>query len=135
MPSQGLSGVPPEVAEVCRGMSRPIWARFCAEWGQESDQLPHGRYASPLGRQLAGAAEDLAWLWLDSPRDPRPCPTNPPLHPTAFPAIHPVTIAALGLLVLALEVQPEDMADLAAYGNIPEHLADVIDDIEISDED
>jgi hypothetical protein len=49
--------------------------------------------------------------------------------------MNPDTIAALRLLVLALEVHPEDLAELAAYGNIPEHLADVIDDLEISDED
>jgi hypothetical protein len=49
--------------------------------------------------------------------------------------MNPDTIAALRLLVLALEVHPEDLAELAAYGNLPEHLADVIDDIEISDKD
>ena len=56
-------------------------------------------------------------------------------HPTAFPAIHPGTSPALRLLVLALEVHPENLAELADYGNLPEHMADVIDDIEISDKD
>jgi len=32
------------------------------------------------------------------------------------------------LLVLALESHPEDIAELAVYGDIPEHLADVITD-------
>ena len=48
--------------------------------------------------------------------------------------MHPDTLAALRLLVLALEVHPEDMADLASYGNIPEHLADVIADYFEEDE-
>jgi len=42
--------------------------------------------------------------------------------------MHPDTIAALRLLVLALEAHPEDLAELAVYGNLPEHLADVITD-------
>jgi hypothetical protein len=42
--------------------------------------------------------------------------------------MHPDTIAAVRLLVLALEVHPEDLATLADYGGMPEHLADVIED-------
>lgn len=42
--------------------------------------------------------------------------------------MHHDTIAALRLLVLALESHPEDIAELAIYGDIPEHLADVISD-------
>jgi len=42
--------------------------------------------------------------------------------------MHPDTLAALRLLVLALESHPEDLAELAIYGDIPEHLADVISD-------
>ena len=42
--------------------------------------------------------------------------------------MHPDTLAALRLLVLALESHPEDLAELAIYGDIPEHLADVITD-------
>ena len=42
--------------------------------------------------------------------------------------MHPDTLAALRLLVLALEAHPEDLAELAIYGDMPEHLADVITD-------
>ena len=42
--------------------------------------------------------------------------------------MHPDTLAALRLLVLALEAHPEDIAELMVYGDLPEHLADVIDD-------
>ena len=42
--------------------------------------------------------------------------------------MHPDTLAALRLLVLALESHPEDLAELAIYGDMPEHLADVITD-------
>ncbi len=42
--------------------------------------------------------------------------------------MHPDTLAAVRLLVLALEAHPEDIAELAVYGDIPEHLADVISD-------
>ena len=49
--------------------------------------------------------------------------------------MHPDTLAALRLLVLALEAHPEDLAELAAYGNFPEHLADVIDDYIEDDEE
>ena len=42
--------------------------------------------------------------------------------------MHPDTLAALRLLVLALESHPEDLAELAIYGDMPEHLADVISD-------
>jgi hypothetical protein len=42
--------------------------------------------------------------------------------------MHPDTLAALRLLALALAAHPEDLAELAIYGNIPEHLADALDD-------
>lgn len=42
--------------------------------------------------------------------------------------MHPDTLAALRLLVLALEAHPEDVKELNIYGGIAEHLADVIDD-------
>ena len=42
--------------------------------------------------------------------------------------MHPDTLAAVRLLVLALESHPDDIAELAVYGDIPEHLADVISD-------
>ena len=42
--------------------------------------------------------------------------------------MHPDTLAAVRLLVLALESHPEDIAELAVYGDIPEHLADLIAD-------
>jgi len=42
--------------------------------------------------------------------------------------MHPDTCAALRLLVLALTAHHEDIATLAIYGNMPEHLADVISD-------
>lgn len=48
--------------------------------------------------------------------------------------MHPDTLAALRLLVLALESHPEDLAELAIYGDIPEHLADVISDYLDDDE-
>ena len=44
-------------------------------------------------------------------------------------AMHPDTCAALRLLVLALTAHPEDIATLAIYGDMPEHLTDVIADI------
>jgi hypothetical protein len=42
--------------------------------------------------------------------------------------MHPDTIAAVRLLVLALERHPEDLEILEAYGGMPEHLADLISD-------
>ncbi len=42
--------------------------------------------------------------------------------------MHPDTIAALRLLASALAAHPEDLAELAVYGNIPAHLADALDD-------
>ena len=48
--------------------------------------------------------------------------------------MHPDTLAALRLLVLALESHPEDLAELAIYGDMPEHLADVITDYLDDDE-
>ena len=53
---------------------------------------------------------------------------------TAFTTMHPDTLAALRLLVLALEAHPEDLAELAIYGDMPEHLADVITDF-LNDEE
>jgi hypothetical protein len=49
--------------------------------------------------------------------------------------MHPDTLAALRLLVLALESHPEDLAELAVYGDMPEHLADVISDYIDDEED
>ena len=49
--------------------------------------------------------------------------------------MHPDTLAALRLLVLALEAHPEDLAELAIYGDMPEHLADVITDYLDEEED
>jgi hypothetical protein len=49
--------------------------------------------------------------------------------------MHPDTLAALRLLVLALEAHPEDLAELAVYGDMPEHLADVISDYIDDEED
>ena len=49
--------------------------------------------------------------------------------------MHPDTSAALRLLVAALTAHPEDIATLNVYGNLPEHLADVISDIEEEDTD
>ena len=48
--------------------------------------------------------------------------------------MHPDTLAALRLLVLALESHPEDLAELAVYGDMPEHLADLISDYIDDDE-
>ena len=49
--------------------------------------------------------------------------------------MHPETCAALRLLVLALTAHPEDIATLNHYGNMPEHLADLVDDyIDTDDE-
>jgi hypothetical protein len=42
--------------------------------------------------------------------------------------MHPDTLAAVRLLVLALERHPEDLAAMAVYGAMPEHLADLISD-------
>ena len=42
--------------------------------------------------------------------------------------MHPDTLAAVRLLVLALESHPEDIETLTDYGDLPEHLVDVIDD-------
>jgi len=56
-----------------------------------------------------------------------------PMQPAAVNAgatetMHPDTIAAVRLLVLALERHPEDLATLAVYGDMPEHLLDLVDD-------
>lgn len=40
----------------------------------------------------------------------------------------PDTLAAIRLLVLALEANPEDIETLQDYGDMAEHLADVITD-------
>ena len=42
--------------------------------------------------------------------------------------MHPDTIAAVRLLVLALEDHPEDLEILEVYGAMGEHLADLISD-------
>ncbi len=42
--------------------------------------------------------------------------------------MHPDTIAAVRLLVLALENHPEDLEILEAYGDMGEHLLDLIGD-------
>ena len=49
--------------------------------------------------------------------------------------MHPDTIAALRLLTLALECHPEDLEELNAYGNMAEHLADLLDDLEPDDDE
>ena len=55
--------------------------------------------------------------------------------PSALKSMHPDTIAALRLLVLALEAHSEDLETLQIYGDLPEHLADVIADYIDEDED
>ena len=42
--------------------------------------------------------------------------------------MHPDTIAAVRLLVLALENHPEDLEILQVYGDMGEHLADLTSD-------
>ena len=42
--------------------------------------------------------------------------------------MQPTTLAALARLAAALEVAPDDRAELAAYGALPDHLADAIED-------
>lgn len=42
--------------------------------------------------------------------------------------MHDDTIAAVRLLVLALEAHPEDLEILQVYGSMGEHLADLLDD-------
>lgn len=42
--------------------------------------------------------------------------------------MHPDTLAAVRLLVLALESHPEDIGTFQFYGGIDEHLADLIHD-------
>ncbi len=42
--------------------------------------------------------------------------------------MHPDTIAALRLLASALAAHPDDLRTLAVYGDMPEHLADALDD-------
>lgn len=49
---------------------------------------------------------------------------------TAQTPMHPDTMAALRLLVLSLEVHPEDLEVLMDYGHLPEHLNDAIEDHE-----
>jgi hypothetical protein len=49
--------------------------------------------------------------------------------------MHPDTAAAFRLLVLALENHPEDLEILQIYGDMGEHLADLVDDyIDTDDE-
>jgi hypothetical protein len=47
--------------------------------------------------------------------------------------MHPDTLAAVRLLVLALEKHPEDLAVMAIYGGMAEHLADLIEDLQADD--
>ena len=47
--------------------------------------------------------------------------------------MHDDTLAAVRLLVLALETHPEDLAILQVYGSMGEHLADLIADYIDSD--
>jgi hypothetical protein len=42
--------------------------------------------------------------------------------------MHPATLAALRALAVALAEHPEDKAELAIYGRMPDHLADAIED-------
>lgn len=42
--------------------------------------------------------------------------------------MHPDTLAAVRLLVLALQAHPEDLQPLATYGGLPRHLADLAED-------
>jgi hypothetical protein len=49
--------------------------------------------------------------------------------------MHPDTLAALRLLALALAANPDDLTTLAVYGDMPEHLADLIDDYITTDDD
>jgi hypothetical protein len=42
--------------------------------------------------------------------------------------MHPDTLAAVRLLVLALQEHPEDLETLQIYGGMGEHLADLADD-------
>lgn len=44
--------------------------------------------------------------------------------------MHQNTLTALQLLARALALHPEDAAALMAYGRLPEHLADALDDQE-----
>lgn len=46
----------------------------------------------------------------------------------ATETMHPDVIAAVRLLVLALESHPEDLEILQIYGDMGEHLADLVDD-------
>jgi hypothetical protein len=48
--------------------------------------------------------------------------------------MHADTLAALRLLAVTLILHPEDAEELNAYGNMADHLADVIDDY-FDDED
>ena len=47
--------------------------------------------------------------------------------------MHENTLAALRLLVLALQTHPEDLAVLQVYGDMGEHLVDLIADYIDSD--
>jgi hypothetical protein len=49
--------------------------------------------------------------------------------------MHPDTLAAVRLLVLALERHPEDLETLQVYGDMGEHLLDLIDDYTDGDDD
>jgi len=49
--------------------------------------------------------------------------------------MHDDTLAAVRLLVLALETHPEDLEILQVYGSMGEHLADLISDYIDTDED
>jgi ATP/maltotriose-dependent transcriptional regulator MalT len=42
--------------------------------------------------------------------------------------MHPDTAAAIRLVVLALENHPEDLEILQVYGDMAEHIADLVDD-------
>ena len=44
--------------------------------------------------------------------------------------MHESTAAAVRALVAALQQQPDDLLDMQAYGNLPQHLIDYLEDHE-----
>ena len=56
--------------------------------------------------------------------------TGSPVLPIARSSIHDAPLAAIKQLAQCLADHPEDLETARAYGSIPEHLADLLEDYE-----
>ena len=78
---------------------------------------------------------DRLRYWLSLLHGPRPRGimktwTGSPVLPIARLPMHDDTLAAIKQLAQCLADHPEDLETARAYGSIPEHLADLLEDYE-----